>query len=242
MNPAPLFGYTDGMMPVLIPLASAHAADAARLHILGQPGTFLTSLGPGVLSVLYAALPDSPFGFGFAVTCPTRARLLGFVAATPSVAGLFLEMGTLRLPEFAPPLLRRIGGRPDLLPRAVQTLLYPMLARADHPGAGGNGAPDLGAGPASVSPVRRRSAELLSIMVEPEARGSGIGAVLLHVLAEECIRRGIDHLDVTVDAGNEGARRFYARHGFTQRRTFALYGRPMCLYALELGAGSGSVQ
>lgn len=241
MNPAPLFGYTDGMMPVLIPLAPAHAADAARLHILGQPGTFLTSLGPDVLTVLYAALPDSPFGFGFAVTCPTRARLLGFVAATPSIAGLFLEMGTVRLPAFAPPLLRRIGERPDLMPRAAQTLLYPMLARAGGSDATGPAAPDPGTPVAAVPTLRRRSAELLSIMVEPEARSRGIGALLIHVLAEECIRREIDHLDVTVDAGNDGARRFYARHGFTQRRTFALYGRPMCLYALELRADTGGV-
>lgn len=213
-------------MPALIPLAPAHAAEAARLHMIGQPGTFLTSLGPEVLGVFYATLPRSPFGFGYALVEPGSAgRLTGFVAATTSTAALFLEMGTLRLPAFAPPLLQRFMDAPDLLPRAAQTLIYPLLAQEQSSLEGA-----AGAAPA------RRSAELLAIMVEPEARGCGAGAVLLQVLAEECQRRSIDRLDVTVDADNAGARRFYARHGFTQRRTFPLYGRAMCLYALELSA------
>jgi ribosomal protein S18 acetylase RimI-like enzyme len=216
------------MMPLLGPLTPAHAADAARLHILGQPGTFLTNLGPEVLTVLYRALPRSLFGLGYAVTDgDTKGPLLGFVGATTSVAALFLEMGTLRLPEFGPPLLRALGDRPALLPRAAETLLYPLLATRD-------GAPDTALDDAALD--HAPGAELLSIMVQPQARGQGIGAVLLQVLAEECQRRGVARLDVTVDAANTGARRFYARHGFTQRRTFTLYGRAMCLYALELAA------
>src|SRR4051794_17725984 len=50
----------------LVKLSSRHAEDAARLHIAGQPGTFLTSLGPDVLTILYRALPESATGFGYA--------------------------------------------------------------------------------------------------------------------------------------------------------------------------------
>ena len=71
-------------------------------------------------------------------------------------------------------------------------------------------------------------------MVEPDARRQGIGAQLLHALADECQQRQIDLLDVTVDAQNAGARRFYERHGFVYERTFMLYGRNMCLYQLEI--------
>ena len=39
---------------------------------------------------------------------------------------------------------------------------------------------------------------------------------------------------ITVDAANEGARRFYQRHGFTQQKEFQLYGRAMCLYRRDL--------
>ncbi len=102
---------------------------------------------------------------------------------------------------------------PSLIGRSAQTVLYPLLAREPE------------------SANHANSAELLSIMVEPALRGHGLGAALLDALLAECAARRITQLDVTVDAGNAGARRFYAQHGFTQRRTFRLYGRDMCLYA-----------
>ena len=71
------------------------------------------------------------------------------------------------------------------------------------------------------------SAELLSIMVEPAARSHGIGGLLMAAFLQECHRRGLHAVTVTVDAANAGAQRFYARHGFTPWRTITLYGRAM---------------
>jgi len=207
-------------------LAPEHAAAAARLHIAGQPGTFLTSLGADVLTAIYTLLPQLHSGFGFAALPPVENvtasdhvagdALLGFVSATPGVGGLFAEMGVRHAGKLLPPLLARYATAPSLIVRSVQTLIYPLLAR--QPGVA-SGA----------------TAELLSIMVEPHLRGHGIGALLLDALLAECAARGITHLDVTVDAQNEGARRFYARHGFTQQRAFRLYGRDMCLYGRQTG-------
>ena len=241
-------------MPI-VPLDPAHAAAAARLHIDGQPGTFLTRLGPEVLTVLYRALPQSPAGFGFAAEGLTPfdklraapgpspeyplgaergdslnnvgleslqppatrhlppATLTGFISATTSIGRLFAEMGTRWLPQFLPPLLTRFAREPRLLLLSAQTVLYPLLA-ADNQSSKSHG----------------KVAELLSIMVEPGQRGSGVGAALLHALVDECRGRGVDALDVTVDAANAGARRFYERHGFAYDRQFTLYGRAMCLY------------
>jgi hypothetical protein len=112
-------------------LTPTHAAAAARLHIAGQPGTFLTSLGPEVLTVFYRALPQSPVGFGFVARDDrhTGADVIGFVAATTSTGRLFLELGTRQLPSFMPPLLRRFAHQPSLIGKAVQTVLYPFLHR-----------------------------------------------------------------------------------------------------------------
>ncbi|MFO7633585.1 MAG: GNAT family N-acetyltransferase [Caldilinea sp.] len=199
----------------LFPLGPEHAADAAWLHMVGQPGSFLTSLGAEVLTVLYQQLPLSRGGFGFAIVDPDRPQaLLGFVSATTSVGALFFEMGTRRLPAFLPPLLRRFARDPRLALRAMQTVAYPFL----HEMPAGDATP----------------AELLSIMVRPEMRSAGIGALLVTALQAECRRRGIDALDVTVAAANEGAQRFYLRHGFGYARTFFLYGQAMCLYRANL--------
>jgi len=205
-------------MLYLTPLTATHAAGAARLHIAGQPGTFLTSLGPDVLTVFYRTLPQSPTGFGFAAMTEPGARklepiapaLVGFISATTGVGSLFVEMGTRRLGQFLPPLLARYLRRPDLALRSVQTVLYPLLAHEEA--AGGS------------------SAELLSIMVEPSARSQGIGALLLQALLATCESRHIETITVTVDAENIAARRFYARHGFGEVHQMRLYGRRMCVY------------
>ncbi len=207
---------TAGGQITLTALLPDHAADAARLHILGQPGTFLTSLGPEVLTVLYQTLPASQHAFGFAAIDPQRpASLIGFVSATTSTGALFAELGTRRLRAFLPPLARRFARQPALIARAAQTALYPFLHAAPR-----------AAGPPP--------AELLSIMVEPAARSHGIGALLVAALKDECRRRGIARLEVTVDAANDGAQRFYTQHGFGYADAFTLYGRSMRLFRVEL--------
>jgi ribosomal protein S18 acetylase RimI-like enzyme len=193
----------------IVEVAPHHAPDAARLHAAGQPGTFLTSLGPDVLTALYRALPTTRAGFGFAAVDDAGA-VLGFISATTSVGALFTEIGTRRLGTLLMPLTRQVIRRPQLIPRSLQTLLYPLLV-----------------GGAASGP---HPAELLSIMVEPAQRSQGVGAALLDALVSECRRREIVLLDVTVDATNGGAQRFYLRHGFTHHHTFTLYGRAMCQY------------
>ncbi|MCX6044897.1 MAG: GNAT family N-acetyltransferase [Chloroflexi bacterium] len=223
---------------MIVKLARAHAAAAARLHIAGQPGTFLTSLGPDVLTVLYRVLPESATGFGYValadhpIQSPTDSShsspithhsslVTGFVSATSNVGRLFAEMGTRRIHQFLPPLCARFVRQPTLIFRSLQTLLYPFLAAQDQ-GKGSDAA-----------------AELLSIMVAPEARAQGLGAQLLQALLVECALRQIRWLDVTVDANNAGARRFYERHQFRLTHQFNLYGRAMCGYQRAIAPVSG---
>lgn len=192
----------------IAPLTASHAEEAARLHILGQPGTFLTALGPAVLTVLYRVLPSSPVGFGFAALDKT-GHPLAFAAITTGTGRLFFEMGTRRLPDLLPPLLTRFLQQPALIGRSLQTVIYPFLAHEREP---------------------ESAAELLAIMTAPEYRGQGLGAALLTAAEERCRQRQIRLLDVTVDVANAGARRFYERQGFVFRREITLYGRPMAIY------------
>ena len=148
---------------LITPLAPIHARQAARLHIQGQPGTFLTGLGEDVLTAVYRALPQSRGGFGFAaLQLPdhnteqaAEPSLVGYVSATTGIGGLFLEMASQRLGELLPPLLRRYGQDPRLALRSMQTALYPFLMQHEDDG--------------------EPAAELLSIMVEPVLRSYGVG-------------------------------------------------------------------
>ena len=223
-------------MPIIV-LDPTHASAAARLHIAGQPNTFLTSLGPEVLTTFYRALPQSPTGFGFTALDdtvdaqskidnlswqdPKSSMIVGFISATTSTGQLFLQLGTRYLPAFLPPLLRRFAQRPGLLLHCMQTVFYPLLQRTQA-GKGADGAAPL------------PTAELLSIMVEPGWRSQRVGAHLLDSLVTECRVRKLGALDVTVAADNAGAQRFYARHGFVEQHRFTLYGRPMVSYQRSL--------
>jgi GNAT superfamily N-acetyltransferase len=207
----------------IVSLAPIHAADAARLHMAGQPGTFLTALGPDVLTALYRALPQTRAGFGFAATDAVgneAGALLGFVSATTGVGKLFGEIGTRQMGTLLPPLVGQLVRHPALIWRSVQTVAYPLLVGGSEVGENLLGTP----------------AELLSIMVEPSQRGQGIGARLLAALVEACQIRNISLLDVTVDADNAGAQRFYMRHGFVYHHDFTLYRRRMAHCRLAIPA------
>lgn len=213
----------DPPFPVrVVPLAPIHASDAARLHLAGQTNTFLAELGPEILTIVYEKLPRTDVGFGFAAVSPPSGEasplVIGFVSAATSVGRLFLETATTRAVKLIPPMTARFIRRPALIGRTLQTALYPV-ANANT----------------GVHAEQLQSrAELLSIMVEPHCRGSGVGALLLDALLESCASRRIARLDVTVDAQNSGARRFYERHGFQCQNTFRLYGRNMLLYVREV--------
>ncbi|NJN83336.1 MAG: hypothetical protein HC802_14335 [Caldilineaceae bacterium] len=99
------------------------------MHIAGQPGTFLTSLGPDVLTVLYRGLPTSTVGFGYGATSAANAandKLLGFVSATTSVGRLFAELALKQIGQFLPPLTAQVVRQPRLIWRGAQTGTLPL--------------------------------------------------------------------------------------------------------------------
>ena len=59
-----------------------------------------------------------------------------------------------------------------------------------------------------------RFGELESLAVLPEARGRGIGTALMEAVEAELLRLGIGELEIGILVTNEGATRFYERHGF----------------------------
>ena len=56
--------------------------------------------------------------------------------------------------------------------------------------------------------------ELISVYTHPEETGKGYGSLLVEEALRRLRREGFRHVYVFVLRENEGARRFYARHGF----------------------------
>lgn len=53
------------------------------------------------------------------------------------------------------------------------------------------------------------------LYVVPEHRGRGIGAAMLDVVVDMARDAGVELVEINVDEGDAGARRFYERHGFS---------------------------
>ena len=70
-------------------------------------------------------------------------------------------------------------------------------------------------GPGSVHPIR--VADLESVHVYPAHRSRGVGEQLVTAFLAWAAEKGAQRATVTAYAANDGARRFYARHGFAVR-------------------------
>jgi ribosomal protein S18 acetylase RimI-like enzyme len=57
-----------------------------------------------------------------------------------------------------------------------------------------------------------------NLFVAPEARGQGVGSALLESAEDALARAGADVVSLEAMAANDGARRFYERHGYRLHR------------------------
>ena len=74
----------------------------------------------------------------------------------------------------------------------------------------------------------RHIGHLIGMMVRPESRGRGIGALLLEACIAEARHAGLELLTLSVTAENGAAIRLYERHGFVAYGTLR--------HALKLGS------
>lgn len=93
-----------------------------------------------------------------------------------------------------------------------------MLARddvavvmAEDPGPAGFGLVTLRPSPYYAGPV----ASLDEMYVVPARRGHGLGGAIIELVLRLLRDRSCGELQINVDEEDEGARRFYERHGFT---------------------------
>lgn len=71
-------------------------------------------------------------------------------------------------------------------------------------------------GPGYAGWATGRLAELETLSVLPEHRGSRIGSQLLNAAWSKLAERGIDEMAITTALTNVDSQRFYERHGFQQ--------------------------
>jgi len=132
------------------------------------------------------------------------------VAFLDSVNGLFHEDAGINDPYGDPEWAAR-GGAVYFTGLLTDPHAVPLLAR-DRDRAIGHLVGRV-LEPDTLQPGTR-VAVLESMRVAPEARGRGVGGHLVAAFFAWANERGAVRASVTAYAANEGAQRFYARHGF----------------------------
>lgn len=186
----------------------------ADLHTQNIDQGFLSTLGPGFLSLLYQAIDESPESA--LIVAYEDGAVCGFIA------------GTLNLKQVYRGLLRRwpaliVALAPSLL---IPTRLWRIIEILRY---------SRGAGANSVS---LPEAELLSLAVSPSCRGRGHAESLYAGLARFFAERDQTAFRIVVGAELARAHRFYRRMGAEPRVEIAVHqGAASTVYVQNCVAG-----
>lgn len=191
----------------IVPFKPEHADVSAELHAAGQPGTFLTSLGPAFLRALYAQIAVSPRCFGYVAV--EGDEIVGVVTGAVDSGAVFRELVLKRGHKLILPVLGSVLRRPSQIGRIVQTLFYPSQVK-----------PESG------------ETEMLFVSSRADRRGQGIGHALYWAFIDGSRERGYRSVGLSVDVDNANAVRFHERQGMHLVREFSMYGRVFRWYAL----------
>jgi ribosomal protein S18 acetylase RimI-like enzyme len=173
--------------------------DCARvvdIHLRSFQGFFLTFLGPSFISLLYCATIKD-IG-GVALVAEQRNKVCGFVTGTTQPFSFYKRLVKEHLFGFFWASLQGFLRNPAILPRLLRSFTMP-----------GQPLPT------------EKCATLMSLAVDPDCQGIGIGKLLVLAFLDEAKKSGCFSVNLTTDAvNNDGINKFYERLGFSLYRSF----------------------
>lgn len=166
------------------------------IHLNTFQGFFLTFMGKGFLRQMYCSYCDHPAS-GILVAAEEE-NVVGFLAYSADLSGLYKHMIKKRLIPFAWYAAGAFFRKPKIFLRLVRAFLKPGESKRDE-----------------------KYVELASIGVSPEAKGQGVGSVLIRELQQSVDFDTYAYITLETDAvDNEAANRFYQKNGFALVRTY----------------------
>jgi len=111
-----------------LPYTKEHAQQAAEIHIEGQPHTFLTRLGPEVLTKLYEAMAESPLAMGKVMVEGDKVVVIAIAAQDTS--RMFRDIKRHHWHQLAWPLVKQFLRTPSILADIWQNIRYPVKVSA----------------------------------------------------------------------------------------------------------------
>ena len=190
-------------------LDRADLAAAVEVHRASFAGDPVSLLGHEATRRYYLWLLDGPHA-SVAFSAHLGDRLVGVL-----VGGSFGSLFPGFLRRNLPFVLFTLATRPRLL---AHPSIGGRIAGRLVPGGTASGGTEPSARTAfpAAEPPPGRAWELLAIAVSPEARGHGVGALLVDEATRRARATGYDRLELSVHPDNEGAIRFYERIGWSK--------------------------
>lgn len=187
----------------------AETADSpaiARAHCRQIPWGLLSQCGEEFVTAFYDALIRSPLGFG--LVAEQEGRLVGFT------------MGVVNWRRFYREFLRRhLRMAVAVFLSSLRRGRWRRLLDTSRYATSGDLPP----------------AELISIALEAEARGLGVGAELVRRLLDEFAARKVEAVRVTAGGSNLKAQQLYERTGFRLRSNMEIHqGETAAVYVITL--------
>jgi len=201
----------------IVPANPEQVMAVAWLHLEAIPTAFLSSLGTGVLSYLYRGMSESLHAT-LLVAVDSKQQVVGFVSGTDSVQSFYMDFIRSRFAWRVGWSLLISAGRysPFLVSRIFETLRYPFRKK--------------------VTPTDLPTAELLSIAITEEWRGTSVATQLMEALKNDFKQRGVQQFKVVVGKDNLRACRYYEKMGGKLAAEIEVHqGEPSCVYVFSTG-------
>ena len=192
-----------------------HFREAARLHADGITEGFLSTLGQPFLTSLYQGIGESA-GAGVFVAVE-GGTVLGFISYARDVGSCYRQTLRRRFFPMTGALLRQLI-KPRVLGSVLETLAYPLLHRGREQTA------------TDDRPAPTVRSELLSMAVSAQARGKGVGKLLVRAVDQALQAEGVGGYFVVTHAVDERSNGFYRSCGFSPTREYRSHGKPMNEY------------
>lgn len=191
---------------------TSDAKQIAKIHIRSFPGFFLTFLGEGFLSYLYAGfIQHQDSGV---LIARDGEQIFGFLAYSKDLSKFYSFL--LKKYFFAFAWYGFLGAirSPKSVLRIIRALTYPNAKKTDE-----------------------KHIEISSIAVDPTVQTKGIGSELIKHLCEMFIDSEFQIIRLETDAeNNDAANTFYQKNGFAiENVSESPEGRKMNHYASSLG-------
>lgn len=170
--------------------------EIVNIHLNSFQGFFLSFLGPKFLMLFYKGIISSTLGVGFVYI--DNNRIEGFICGAINPSDFFHNLLRTKWFHFSIASLGAILKKPSIIPRLLRAINSP-----------------------SSSSKGDKKATLMSIGIDSQVQGKGVGGILVQNFLKELKSKGIYEVNLTTDRlNNKRANQFYKKLGFTLKRYF----------------------